>query len=161
MSTSKSRKQATVGNLIDQATITLDNAAQPDDRNVSPNPGTLIEDRQMSPSHPKRSARGKENKVTKPVKRGKRTTPSAKARSAKTTASRRPSATKAETIITLLKRSHGASIAEMMKATIGKPTACGDFCRRRSSEGWASGSPVSGPMARIEVTGSSETGTGR
>ena len=117
MSTSKSRKQAPVGNLSDQAPVTLDNAAQPDDRHVSPNPGSLIEDQQMSPSYAKRSARGKENKVSKPVKRGKRTTASATARSAKMTASRRPSATKAETIITLLKRSHGASIAELMKAT--------------------------------------------
>src|SRR5205823_13545498 len=99
MSTSKSRKQATVANLSDQAPITLDNAAQPDDRHVSPNPGTPIKDQQMSP----RSACEKATKTSKPVKRRKRTTAIAKARSAKTMVSHRQSATKAERVITLLR----------------------------------------------------------
>jgi hypothetical protein len=61
------------------------------------------------------------------VRRKKQTTVRAKTRSPKANASRRKGASKAEAIITLLKRSHGASIAEMVKATGWQPHSLRGF----------------------------------
>jgi len=108
MPTSKSKKQASAGEPNDAALVSLNSAPHPEDR-----PSV---DNKIASSPQATRAQGVNTK--KPKKDNRRAIKKlSKARSTRPPTSRRKSVTKAETIVALLRRSRGTSIAEMMKAT--------------------------------------------
>jgi len=124
MPTSKSTHEAIAGRLSEAAPDGLPGAAQREDRPAPPRDGAVTAGQGESSPIARPSARGKAGKL---VRRKKQTTVRAKTRSPKANASRRKGASKTEAIITLLKRSHGASIAEIVKATGWQPHSLRGF----------------------------------
>ena len=125
MPTSKSTHEAIAGRLSDAAPDGLPGAVQREDRPAPPRDGAVTGSQGESSPIARPSSRGKA-KAGKLVRRKKQTTVRAKTRSPKANASRK-GASKAEALITLLKRSHGASIAEMVKATGWQPHSLRGF----------------------------------
>ena len=123
MPTSKSTHEAIAGRLSDAAPDGLPGAVQREDRPAPPRDGAVTGSQGESSPIARPSARGNAAKL---VRRKKQTTVRAKTRSPKANASRK-GASKAEALITLLKRSHGASIAEMVKATGWQPHSLRGF----------------------------------
>jgi hypothetical protein len=111
MPTSKSKKQAPANEPSDTAPVNLNGAAQRQDR-------LSVENKMTSSPQATRSAQRNLVNTRKPKKDNRRVVKKpSKARSTRVQTSLRKSATKAELIVTLLHRSCGTSIAEIMKAT--------------------------------------------
>jgi len=111
MPTSKSKKLAPAGEPSDTAPASLNTAGQREDR-------ISVENKIPSSPQATRLAQGSAVNAKKPKKDKRRLVKKlSKARSPRAQVSRRRSATKAETIVALLRRSHGTNIAELMKAT--------------------------------------------